>query len=55
MKCYCQCRLMPDKRSPLGWAVQVFEIQTISWKTIVAIMDHLGRNDLDDPAIFSSA
>ncbi|PHH90770.1 hypothetical protein CDD83_2699 [Cordyceps sp. RAO-2017] len=53
-KCYCRCRLMPDRRSELGWGVVIEEIRPATWKEILTVVDGLGRTDLDDPALFST-
>jgi hypothetical protein len=38
----------------LGWSVSVLEIRKTDWKEIRAVLDHLGRRDLEDPTFFSS-
>ena len=53
-KCYCRCKLTLDKRSALGWSVSILEIRKTDWKEIRAVLDHLGRRDLEDPTLFSS-
>lgn len=47
MKCYCECQLIQDARSEIGWSAVVTDIRSISWKEICAIVDHLGLKDLD--------
>lgn len=49
MKCYCQCSLIPDSRSELGWSAIIEDIRPISWKEIRLIVDTLGLTDLDHP------
>lgn len=41
LKCYCQCLLVPEPRSELGWSAVIKDIRPTTWKEIRIVEDHL--------------